>query len=108
MFCDSDSGITPVDDITVGINCAAFCFHNYYYYYYYYYFLQLSFHSVAVVFTLVQTKQIRICIRKQNNTKTQYTQYKTVNTSTRITKTPTQLSKHPHITKPTHTHTHTF
>jgi uncharacterized protein (UPF0333 family) len=30
----------------------------------------------------------------------------TVNTSTHITKTPTQLSKHPHITKPTHTHTH--
>ena len=35
-------------------------------------------------------------------------QYKsTVNTSARITKTPTQLSKHPHITKHTHTHTHT-
>jgi len=32
----------------------------YYYYYYYYYLLQLSFHSVAVVLTLVQTKQIRI------------------------------------------------
>jgi len=32
-------------------------------------------------------------------------QYKnTVNTSTHITKTPTQLSKHPNITKPTHTH----
>jgi len=28
-----------------------------------------------------------------------------VNTSTHITKTPTQLSKHPNITKPTHTHT---
>jgi len=25
--CDSDFGITPVDDITVGITCAAFCFH---------------------------------------------------------------------------------
>jgi hypothetical protein len=26
-FCDSDFGITPVDDITIGITCAAFCFH---------------------------------------------------------------------------------
>jgi len=44
-LCDSDFGITPVDDITIGITCAAFCFHlahislllciviiNYYYY----------------------------------------------------------------------------
>ena len=31
-----------------------------------------------------------------------------VKTSTHITKSPTQLSKHPHITKPTHTHTHTL
>jgi serine/threonine protein kinase len=30
----------------------------YYYYYYYYYLLQLSFHSVAVVLTLVQGKGI--------------------------------------------------
>jgi hypothetical protein len=30
----------------------------------------------------------------------------TVNTSTHITKILTQMSKHPHITKPTHTHTH--
>ena len=28
-LCDSDFGITPVDDITIGI--------TYYYYYYYYY-----------------------------------------------------------------------
>ena len=41
-LCDSDFGITPVDDITIGITCAAFCFHiahislAYYYYYYYY------------------------------------------------------------------------
>ena len=40
---DSDFGITAVDDITIGITCAAFCFHmahisvTYYYYYYYYY-----------------------------------------------------------------------
>jgi len=26
-LCDSDCGITPVDDITIGITCAAFCFH---------------------------------------------------------------------------------
>jgi len=25
---DSDFGITPVDDITIGITCAAFCFHT--------------------------------------------------------------------------------
>jgi len=24
-LCDSDFGITPVDDITIGITCAAFC-----------------------------------------------------------------------------------
>ena len=47
-------------------------------YYYYYYLLQLSCHSVAVVLTLGQTKQIRINIHKQNNTiKTHYKQYKT-------------------------------
>ena len=42
-------------------NMAVFCssLTYYYYYYYYYYLLQLSFHSVAVVLTLVQTKQIR-------------------------------------------------
>jgi predicted membrane metal-binding protein len=39
--------------------------------------LQLSFNSVAVVLTLVQTKEIRINIHQQNNTKTQYKQYKT-------------------------------
>jgi hypothetical protein len=33
------------------------------------YLLQLSFHSVAVDLTLVQTKQIRINIHKRNNTK---------------------------------------
>jgi len=36
-------------------------------------------------------------------------QYKnTVNTSTHITRTPTQLSIHPIITKLIHTHTHTL
>ena len=48
--CGSDFGITPVDDVTIGITWAAFCFHiarisfasiyyyHYYYYYYYYYY----------------------------------------------------------------------
>jgi len=40
------------------------------------------------------------------NTTTVQTIQNTVNTSTHITKTPTQLSKHPNITKPTHTPTH--
>jgi len=26
-LCDSDFGIPAVDDITIGITCAAFCFH---------------------------------------------------------------------------------
>jgi len=26
-LCDSDFGITLVDDIAIGIHCAAFCFH---------------------------------------------------------------------------------
>ena len=26
-LCDSDFGIAPVDAITIGITCAAFCFH---------------------------------------------------------------------------------
>jgi hypothetical protein len=48
----------------------------YYYYYYYYYLLQLSCHSVAVVLTLVQTKQIRI--NTQNTIqKAKYKQYNT-------------------------------
>jgi len=45
-LCDSDFGITPVDANTIGIT----------YYYYYYYLLQLSFHSVAAVLTLVTNK----------------------------------------------------
>jgi len=77
----------------------AFVYIYIYYYYYYYYLLQLSFHSVAVVLTPVTNK----------NKYTQTKQYKnTVNISTHITRTPTQLSKHPHITKPLHTHTHTL
>ena len=55
---------------------------------------------MAVVLILVQTKKIRKNIHKRNNTKITVTKIQnTVNTSTRITKTPTQ-------TKSTHTHTH--
>jgi len=62
---------------------------------------------VAVVPTLVGTKQIRINIHKRKDIKTQYkTIQNTVNTSTHITKTHTHTQTHTHITKPTHTHTH--
>ena len=37
----------------------------------------MSCHSVAVVLTLVEIKQIRINIHKRNNTIKQYKQYKT-------------------------------
>ena len=59
---------------------------------------QLSCHSVAVVLTPVQTKQVRINTHKQ-------TIQNTVNTSTHITKTPTQISQHLQITKPVKTTT---
>jgi hypothetical protein len=52
---------------------------------------------VALVLTIVQTKQIRINIHKWNSTKnTEQTTQHAVNTSARIT------------TTPTHTHTHTL
>ena len=57
---------------------------------------------MAVVLTLVQTKQIRINIHKRNNTKkTQYKQYRTQHIQAHI------LLKLPHITKPTHSQNHT-
>ena len=67
-------------------------------------------HSVAVVLVLVQTKQIRINVHKQNNTKnTVQTIQNTVNTSTDVTKSPTHYKTHtythPHITKPVKTTT---
>ena len=78
--------------------------------------LQLSCHAVAVVFTLVQTKQIRINIHKRNNKKTQYKQYKSRKIQVHILKkTPTHykthtythphIHTHPHITNPPVTHT---
>ena len=64
----------------------------------------MSCQSVTVVLTLVQTKQIRLNIHKWNDTKnTVQTIQNTVNTSMRITKTPTHYKTHrythPHITK---------
>jgi hypothetical protein len=66
--------------------------------------MQLSCHSVAVVLTLIQTKQIRINIHEPNNTKhTVQTIQNRLNTSKRITKTPahykTHTYTHPHITE---------
>jgi hypothetical protein len=67
------------------------------------YLLQLSCHSVAIVLTLVQTRQIRINIHKRKHNKnTVQTIQNTVITSKHITKTPTQFSKTP----PSHTHAH--
>jgi hypothetical protein len=81
--------------ISVRVYTVSFEIHNYYYYY----LLQLRFHSVIVVHTLVTNK----------NKYTEKRQYKNaVNTSTHITKTSTQLSEHPHITIHTHTHIHTL
>jgi len=64
-------------------------------------FTAIEFLSVAVVLTLVQTKQIRINIVKEIIQNTIQKIKNGVNTSTRImsTKTSTRLSKHPHITK---------
>ena len=66
----SSSSVPPCPNFS--ISHFYFHFSRIGYYYYYYYLLQLSCHSVAVVTTLVQTKQIRINIHKRNNTKTQY------------------------------------
>ena len=63
---------------------------------------------MAVVLTLVQTRQIRINIHKGNDTKTQYKQHKTQQIQAHV------LPKHPHNCQNTHTlqnqqltHTHT-
>jgi len=55
---------------------------------------------VAVVFTLVQTKRIRINIHKRNNTETHYKQHKTQKTRVPI------LPKHPHNCQNAPTYTH--
>ena len=68
---------------------------------------------MAVVLTIVQTRQIKINIPNRNNTQnTVQTIQKTVNTSIHSNKTRTHYKTHTythaHITKPTHTHTHTL
>ena len=81
-LCDSDFGITADDDITVGITCAAFCFHianiafassRYLFclsvialarYYFYWLFTAIEFSLGTTVLTLVETKQIRINLHK--------------------------------------------
>ena len=51
-------------------------YYNYYYYHHHHHQLQLICHSVAVVLTLVLTKQIRIYINETIQ-KTQHKQYNT-------------------------------
>ena len=51
-LCDSDFGITPVDDITIGITCAAFCFHI----------AHLSFASSWYLFCLSDIVLARLCV----------------------------------------------
>ena len=51
-LCDSDFGITPVDDITIGIACAAFCFHM----------AHISFASSWYLYCLSVIVLVRLCI----------------------------------------------
>ena len=51
-FCDSDFGITPVDDIIIGITCAAFCFHT----------AHISFASYWYLFCLSVIVLARLCV----------------------------------------------
>ena len=51
-LCDSDFGITPVDDITIGITCAAFCFHI----------AHISFASSWYLFCLSIIVLMRLCV----------------------------------------------
>ena len=51
-LCDSGFGITPVDDITVGITCAAFCFHT----------THIAFASSWYLFYLSVTVLARLCV----------------------------------------------
>jgi len=70
---------------------APYYYYDYYYYHHHHHLLQLRFHSVAVVLTLITNKNIR----KRNNTKTQQIQVHV-------------LPKHPRIAKATDTRIHTF
>ena len=51
-LCDSDFGITPVEDITIGITCAAFCFHI----------AHISFASSWYLFCLLVIVLVRLCV----------------------------------------------
>jgi len=51
-LCDSDFGITPVDDITIGIICAAFCFHI----------AHISFASSWYLFCVLVIVLARLCV----------------------------------------------
>ena len=51
-LCDSDFGIAPVDDITIGITCAAFCFHI----------AHISFASSWCLFCLSVIVLARLCV----------------------------------------------
>ena len=51
-LCDSDFGITPVDDITIGITCVAFCFHI----------AHISFASSLYLFCLSVVVMARLCV----------------------------------------------
>jgi len=51
-LCDSDFGITPVGDITIGITCAAFCFHI----------AHISFSSSWYLFCLSVIVLARLCV----------------------------------------------
>ena len=51
-LCDSDFGITPVDGITIGITCAAFCFHI----------AHISFASSWYLFCLSVIVLARLCV----------------------------------------------
>jgi len=51
-LCDSGFGITPVDDISIGITCAAFCFHI----------AHISFASSLYLFCLSVIVLARLCV----------------------------------------------
>jgi len=51
-LCDCDFGITAVDDITIGITCAAFCFHM----------AHISFASSWYLFCLSVIVLARLCV----------------------------------------------
>jgi len=63
--------------VWIGKKLLIYCSYSqcYYYYYYYYYLLQLSFHSVAVVLTLVTNKnKYKEIIQKHSKYKHAYYQ----------------------------------